>query len=491
MAFRSQGRRPVLFGCAIFLNRGGRRSQASQEELICGVDQMRCENRYSVSSDALREAWSQLGAAPAADTPDAEHIALLDRNAEGRKASGPKETKRPSAVLGISETSEISARQTDTASSLLLTVGAASSFSARESGRSDTHASECSSQAPYWIPDQIKHYFRHRHSQEDDSSGKTDLALREIGLERELPAIDDSSSSRWARLKWCRNPRHALAATLGVMTGLLLALLLVAVVADVHITLPGSRSRAGRLASPGDFPMPIQKRNKQAATPEEINTVRSPEDVEVTSSAGAEEATPNGGNATQMNSAAVVNSAGSSKSGNASCGGPAFRPCSGGPTEFYYNGTRQACMMVTPNGTGLCNRGQNRFTSLENCHQRCVDGGEPAEECYQKAVFAECGARDVVDSWWWYLDGKGCRHWRCVDARGREPPCVAPKGVACDFKQLRFGYIADASPGGSAARRCRKLPSVGGEAKVQHCLVGSNKFPTLEACQRRCVFAQL
>ncbi|XP_037505143.1 uncharacterized protein LOC119381331 [Rhipicephalus sanguineus] len=168
-------------------------------------------------------------------------------------------------------------------------------------------------------------------------------------------------------------------------------------------------------------------------------------------------------------------------------------------------------MMLTPDGAGLCNRGQNRFTSLESCGQACVDGLEPAPECYEKAVFAECEARDVVDAWWWYLEGKGCRHWRfprghcpdggdvfptslecvqrCVDAKGREPPCVAPKGVACDLKHLRFGYIADASPRGSGARRCRQLPSAGGEVKIQHCLAGANKFPTLEACQRRCVQA--
>ncbi|KAH7955576.1 hypothetical protein HPB52_001382 [Rhipicephalus sanguineus] len=411
-------------------------------------------------------------------------------------AGGPKKATPPSSALATPEASESSARQTDTVSSVSRTVGATSSFSATETRRSDTHASECSSLAPYWIPDQIKHYFRHRHSEENgDSSGKTDVALREIGLERELPAIEDTNSSRWARVKWFRNPRHALAAVVGVMTGALIALLLAAIVADFHITPPGSRSRAGRLAAPGDdsaaaqgegmeaghgdIVMPTRKRhNKETATPEDINTVLSPEGVE----------------------------------GNAACGLPAFRLCSGGPTEFYYNGTRQACMMATPDGAGVCNRGQNRFTSLESCRQRCVDSGEPAYECFEKPVFAECDARDVVDSWWWYLDGKGCRHWRfprglcpdggevfatssecvrrCVDAKGREPPCVTPKGVVCEVQQLRFGYIADASPGGSAARRCRELPSAGGEVKVRHCLVGANKFPTFEACQRRCVYAQ-
>ncbi|XP_075740442.1 uncharacterized protein LOC142786693 isoform X2 [Rhipicephalus microplus] len=231
------------------------------------------------------------------------------------RSGGPEKEKPPSAVLTVPEASEISTHKTDTTSNVSLTVGAVSSISAKENGRSDTHASECSSLAPYWIPEQIKHYFRHRHSQEEeDSSGKTDVALRAIGLERELPAIDDSSSSRWVQLDWCRHPQHALAATLGVMTGLLLGLLLAAVVADVHIALPGSRSRAGRLASPGDFLMPNQKvNNKQAATPEDIITVRSPEGAEVTASAGVEDVPPSEENATQIHSPAFFRLPGSSK----------------------------------------------------------------------------------------------------------------------------------------------------------------------------------
>ncbi|XP_049513536.1 uncharacterized protein LOC125940910 [Dermacentor silvarum] len=86
-------------------------------------------------------------------------------------------------------------------------MGAASSFSTKNSGHSDGATSECSSLAPYWIPEEIKHYFLHRHSasEEDDSSHKVDLALRAIGRERELPAIDDSD---WSRGKCCRKPRH-------------------------------------------------------------------------------------------------------------------------------------------------------------------------------------------------------------------------------------------------------------------------------------------
>ncbi|KAH7979533.1 hypothetical protein HPB49_009785 [Dermacentor silvarum] len=318
------------------------------------------------------------------------------------------------------------------------------------------------------------------------------------------------------------------------MTGALVALLLAAVVNEFHVTLPASRARGADAAAPGDdsaaapvegndashgdFLMPIpkheSKRDKEAATPEEISTAR-PHEVQELTTSGVEEVIPNG-DAEQMHSAAVgghkkTGFAGSNKSTvHETCGRPAFRFCSAGPTEFYYNSTRQACMKLTPGGPGLCNRGRNRFTSMESCREQCVYADALAPECYQKAVMAECEARDVVDTWWWYLEGKGCRHWRfpqgrcpstdgnvfptslecvrrCVDAKGSEPPCIAPKGVACSVKQLRFGYIAEASPRGSRARRCRQLPTAGSESK--HCLVGANKFPTLEACQRRCVHA--
>ncbi|KAH8032828.1 hypothetical protein HPB51_002982 [Rhipicephalus microplus] len=322
----------------------------------------------------------------------------------------------PSPSLAIPEAFESSVPETDTMSSVSLTLGAVSSFSSTQSCHSETHASECSSLAPYWIPDDIKHYFRHRHSEEDNSSEKTDVALRQIGLERELPAIDDSIWSRWART-WCRDPRHALVALMTVMTGALLALLLAAVMAEFFSTLPGSRSRSGSVAAPSDdsagargegteghggyFPMPHLKRthkwHKEAANPEEIETARPHAVGEVTASAAVEGAMADEEGATQMHSAPAViyrakSVTGSEKSRNASCDQPVFTLCSGGPVEFYYNGTKQACMMLTPDGAGLCSRGRNRFTSLESCQQECEDGGEPAPECYEKAVFAQCEA---------------------------------------------------------------------------------------------------
>ncbi|XP_065311577.1 uncharacterized protein [Dermacentor albipictus] len=530
MAFLWQAGGPLAFWYAYFFNPEEPNPVASREEPHPGMsreDQPRVQDRDSAGADTFRMDLPRPGAAIATKAHVKEWVA------DGRKGRGSGKSEPPFAILTIPETVEKGASEADTASGLSLTVGPVSSLGAGQSGRSDTHASECSSLAPYWMPDEIRHYFRHRHW-EEDSSGKTDVALREIGRERELPAIDDSDWSGW-RAKWCHNPRPALVAVVAVMTGALLAMLLSAVVDEFHVALPGSRARGADAAAPGDdsaaapgegtnvshgdFPMPIpkreSKRDKEATTPEDVNTTR-PHEVEEVTASGVEEPMPNG-DAEQMHSAAGEaykrnGFAGSNTSVHETCGRPAFRFCSGGQAEFYYNGTRQACMMLTPDGPGLCNRGRNRFTSMESCRQQCVDGDTLAHECYHKAVLAQCEARDVVDTWWWYLEGKGCRHWRfprgrcpstegnvfptslecvrrCVDAKGSQPPCIAPMGVACNITQLRFGYVAEASPRGSGARRCRQLPSAGGESKLHRCLAGANKFPTLEACQRRCVRA--
>ncbi|KAL3184221.1 hypothetical protein MRX96_032335 [Rhipicephalus microplus] len=164
--------------------------------------------------------------------------------------------------------------------------------------------------------------------------------------------------------------------------------------------------------------------------------------------------------------------------------------------------------MSEPRATGLCNRGRNRFTSMESCRKQCVDGHTPATKCYQRAVFAKCQARDIRETWWSHENGKGCHRWRfpeghcpspgagvfrtaqdcvrrCVDSRG--PPCHAPSTVPCEFKHLHYGYIAVEAAHGVRARRCRELPSAGVGATLQHCLTGANRFPTMEACRKNCM----
>ncbi|KAH7974326.1 hypothetical protein HPB49_014176 [Dermacentor silvarum] len=321
------------------------------------------------------------------------------------------------------------------------------------------------------------------------------------------------------------SPGTRIVAVMAVVTAILLALVIAAVVTKYRVVLKesGRRESAGdgddlvgaHIASEntGDMPTPVlsEEHSRGAAIAEAANPADSrPEEVEeaVDAAGGGHEAMVNR-NAEMWHSAPVSgigtdHLVPSHIRIKAVCGQPAFRLCSGGPPEFYYNSSDHACMMLSPRRAGLCNRGRNRFTSMESCRQQCMERNTPAVDCYKKAVFAECQARDVVETWW-HVDGKGCRRWRfpqgrcpsldadvfrtslecvrrCAERAG--PPCRVPRAVPCEAKQLRYGYVADASRHGARARRCRELPSAGGGGARQHCLAGANRFPTMEACRR-------
>ncbi|XP_065301951.1 uncharacterized protein [Dermacentor albipictus] len=486
MAFFPPPRPPVAFGYPLV-------GLASPGYPVEGQDVVR--------SHRFRLDWPRHAGVAAAEAQNQERAAAFGTTADGQKESG-------------------------TASGVSLTVGAESSSSARGGGRSaDGAASECSSLAPYWMPEEIKHYFRHRHSEEDDSSRKVDAALHAIGRERELPAIDDRE---WFR-KCCRKRQHRIVAVMAVVTVTLVLLLLAALVTKDRVAVPGSKqgksaAEADDLAgvhigheNTGNTPKPVSSEEhlREADVAESADS--EPEEVEEPgdTAGGGDETMPNH-RAEKLHSASVGgfgrdDFAPSRIWTKVVCGQPAFRFCSGGPVEFYYNGSGQSCMRLSPRGPGLCNRGRNRFTSMESCRRHCVDRKAPAAECYMKAVLAECQARDVTETWWWYVDGKGCRRWRFPEGRcpsldadvfrtslecvrrctkGGAPPCRVPSAVTCEVKQLRYGYIADAPAHGARTRRCRELPSAGGGGARQHCLAGANRFPTMQACLRSCVRAR-
>ncbi|KAH7974031.1 hypothetical protein HPB49_008628 [Dermacentor silvarum] len=496
MAFFPLARRPVAFGYPLV-------GLASQGYPV--------EQQGVVRTDRFRLNRQRPPIVPAAEAQNNERAAAL-----GTTAAEQKVLPSPDVISGGGPGSTT-------------VSGAESSFSARGSGPSDSTPSECSSLAPYWVPEEIKHYFRHRHSgsEEDDSSRKVDAALRAIGRERELPAIDDSD---WSHGKCCRKPRHRIVAVMAVVTGTLFVLLLAALVTKYGVALPGSGRREDAAEGDdlmgahignedvGDMPKPVSSSEEQlreTGIAEAGNSADSrPEDVEETAGGGQEDM-PNH-YAHKLHSASVgrLGTDGFAPSSiwmKAVCGQPAFRFCSGRPVEFYYDGSSHACMMLSSRGQGLCNRGRNRFTSMENCRRQCVDKKAPAAECYKKAVLAECDARDVIETWWWYVDGKGCRRWRFPDGRcpsldadvfgtslecvrrcaeSGGPPCHVPRAIPCEATQLRYGYIAEAPAHGARTRRCRELPSAGRGGVRQHCLAGANRFPTMEACKSSCMRAR-
>ncbi|KAH6921451.1 hypothetical protein HPB50_000599 [Hyalomma asiaticum] len=177
-----------------------------------------------VRSHRFRLDWPRHQGSPPADVPNVKQAGDAEgQNVVPPSGAVPDRGARSSAPSGVS-----------------LTTGTELSSSRRSSKHSDSASkSECSSLAPYWVPDEIKHYFRHRHSasDEDDSSGKVDAALQAIGRERELPTID---SGDWPRRKFCRKPLHALLVAMAAITAALLVLLIVAISTKYRIVPPGS-----------------------------------------------------------------------------------------------------------------------------------------------------------------------------------------------------------------------------------------------------------
>ncbi|KAL1475787.1 hypothetical protein MTO96_037025 [Rhipicephalus appendiculatus] len=260
---------------------------------------------------------------------------------------------------------------------------AESSSVAKESGRSDK--SECSSLAPYWIPEEIKHYFLHRRSEcdEDDSSRKVDLGLRAIGRERELPAIDDGNWSHY----WLPPYKPSIGSPFWDLD-------------CGNQALKAKTLWGAHIANENGDDLQPSVDNEEHLRDADI--LEAPHAADSRSKNVKEEDTVGDSDEGTVNHRTVkarsgtVGSLGSGGSSRiwmkALCGQPAFRFCSGGPPEFYYNASGQACVESSPRGTGLCNRGRNRFTSLESCRTQCVDRETPAPKCYRKAVLAECQA---------------------------------------------------------------------------------------------------
>ncbi|KAH7984400.1 hypothetical protein HPB52_020306 [Rhipicephalus sanguineus] len=173
--------------------------------------------------------------------------------------------------------------------------------------------------------------------------------------------------------------------------------------------------------------------------------------------------------------------------------------------EFYYSADRRACVAAATDTVHVCNRGSNRFSSMESCLASCVNGRRVSDRCYESTLFFPCARQDLLDVPW-YFDGRKCVAWSfpqgsclSVGRRGvfrsleecrrrcvlrKESECdETPAAEACSTRQLRYPYFADMQAHGGAhcvnASR-RTLQS-------HRCLIGSNQFASLDACRRACV----
>ncbi|KAH6943469.1 hypothetical protein HPB50_021701 [Hyalomma asiaticum] len=149
--------------------------------------------------------------------------------------------------------------------------------------------------------------------------------------------------------------------------------------------------------------------------------------------------------------------------------------CSHPVPLFHYDPERRVCLPTSNSGSQLCNHGSN--------------------------------SRDVVGTFW-YFDGSACTTWefprgncpqnyrgvyktlrecsrQCEGKRVEVDPtrCGVPGLGACDLGHLKYPYFADMQAEGSA--RCANASRA--SLLARRCLVGSNQFHSLEACQSACM----
>lgn len=432
-----------------------------------------------------------------------------------------------------------------------------SSFSSRESGRSqsmvvdEASSSGCSSLAPYWIPEEIKHYFVHHHSEaakRDYDSRIADKALRDIGLERELSTGDGSHWSKWSD-PCLHVPRSTFQMFVAVITAALSVALFVSVVTEYrngllsHVSvaptvvslkneIEGTGGPPVIMGKNGDSPLPappnegtIEKELQEITVAGELagnldygmefpKEVTSQDHIAVREhgSAMADEEMVVKPNLLRREKVQKITGTAWANlrtpiTKEACRTTPVFTLCSRGSSEFFYDHSHKACVAAASNRLGVCNRGPNRFTSKESCRRRCVDSRAAAAECHGGALFAECQTRDILQTWW-YSDGKRCRQWPFP--RGRCPgggkdevfrtsaECVRRclsrnRHRPCHTPKLvvcdpKHLRFAYYADASPDGLPARRCRQIPAAAETQHyCLAGSNRFPTLSACRKTCL----
>ncbi|KAL3198883.1 hypothetical protein MRX96_001463 [Rhipicephalus microplus] len=209
------------------------------------------------------------------------------------------------------------------------------------------------------------------------------------------------------------------------------------------------------------------------------------------------------------------------------CGAVFYKFCTRPRREFFFSHAANACVPVGSNpAVQLCNRGANRYASLEDCSFDCVRTPHPSSRCFRTDLFTTCSSDDIVNgSTTWFFDGSGCHMWnfpsgqcpsfdadlftslaqcrtRCLPPEGlktksvvTEPvdravpansyTCSVPRPSICTGRQLRFPVFFQRALGPEYRHECL---SAGLVADTDHrCLTGRNKFRTQRDCENACV----
>ncbi|XP_049528917.1 uncharacterized protein LOC119462386 [Dermacentor silvarum] len=187
------------------------------------------------------------------------------------------------------------------------------------------------------------------------------------------------------------------------------------------------------------------------------------------------------------------------------CGSVFYTFCGHPPLEFHYHRAANACVQTNAlEAVDICNRGENRFASLDNCLESCVSPKHPRQECFQRPLFTRCARQDTLSSWW-HHDGRKCMPWsfpsggcpgngsmvfstaqecrkRC-EGRQHGPRCRRPEVVACGRRHLKYPYFAFRHPNEGRVRCLRSSIIM---LRGHRCLAGANRFHSHGACVSSC-----
>lgn len=185
--------------------------------------------------------------------------------------------------------------------------------------------------------------------------------------------------------------------------------------------------------------------------------------------------------------------------------GPAFYAYCPVPRQEY-RARGRTCVPSTADRVAVCNRGPNRFASLEECYRACgLLQGPARDDCFEQTLFTACQRQDLVRSWW-HFNGRRCAEWsfpqgdcpvngtdvydslqecraKCeAGDDGRRPRCQPPASTTCQVDLLRFPYFARILPSGRG--HCMKAAV--NTLLIHRCLIGANRFGTKAACVDAC-----
>ncbi|KAH6940399.1 hypothetical protein HPB50_027549 [Hyalomma asiaticum] len=189
---------------------------------------------------------------------------------------------------------------------------------------------------------------------------------------------------------------------------------------------------------------------------------------------------------------------------NSPCGRFRFSFCSESKGGAYFDPMLASCLPASAQLVYVCNRSPNRFSSLRDCRRSCVEATRPHRRCMATPEFSHCDKE--LTRTWWFSNGTHCEEWhfplglcpargssvfpsasqcvdRCLRPRDKLQCCHRPEPHVCALGQLKYPYFA--AVGYDGCFRC--LEATASTLAGYQCLIGANRFDTIDACNSTCV----